>query len=108
MMEIKQKDGLGRLSAFTTKHGEITLPTIAPVINPKKQIISPKSMKELFKAELIITNAYIDIGARHFSVVQEYDCAIIMATTLPTERIRYIISHQLVQMQYSLPAHFNS
>jgi 7-cyano-7-deazaguanine tRNA-ribosyltransferase len=56
--EIKDRDAAGRICKFTTKHGTIITPTLMPVINPNKLIISPKEMKK-FGAEIIITNSYI-------------------------------------------------
>jgi len=57
--EIKDRDAAGRLCKFKTKHGTITTPTLLPVINPNKQIITAKEMKQLFQTEIVITNSYI-------------------------------------------------
>jgi len=57
--EIKDRDAAGRICKFTTKHGTITTPTLLPVINPNKMLISPKEMKKLFGVEIVITNSYI-------------------------------------------------
>jgi 7-cyano-7-deazaguanine tRNA-ribosyltransferase len=57
--EIKDRDAAGRVCKFTTKHGTINSPTLLPVINPNKMLISPKEMKKLFGVEVVITNAYI-------------------------------------------------
>ena len=57
--EIKDRDALGRICKFITKHGTVTTPNLMPVINPNKMLINPKEMKKLFGVELIITNAYI-------------------------------------------------
>ncbi|OYT58049.1 tRNA-guanine(15) transglycosylase, partial [Euryarchaeota archaeon ex4484_162] len=57
--EIKDRDAAGRICRFTTKHGTITTPTLLPVINPNKILITPKEMKKLFGTEMVITNAYI-------------------------------------------------
>ena len=57
--EIKKRDAAGRICNFTTKHGIIKTPTLLPVINPNKVIISPKEMKRLFGVEMVITNSYI-------------------------------------------------
>ena len=57
--EIKGRDAGGRLCRFTTKHGAVTTPTLLPVINPNKMLITPKEMKKLFGVEMVITNSYI-------------------------------------------------
>lgn len=57
--EIKDRDAAGRICRFTTKHGTVTTPTLLPVINPNKMIITPKEMKRLFGTEMVITNSYI-------------------------------------------------
>ncbi len=57
--EIKDRDAAGRICKFHTKHGTVTTPTLMPVINPNKMIITPKEMKELFGTEIVITNSYI-------------------------------------------------
>jgi 7-cyano-7-deazaguanine tRNA-ribosyltransferase len=57
--EIKDRDASGRICKYKTNHGTVTTPTILPVINPNKMIISPKEMKNLFGTEIVITNSYI-------------------------------------------------
>jgi 7-cyano-7-deazaguanine tRNA-ribosyltransferase len=57
--EIKDRDASGRICNYTTKHGRIKTPTILPVINPNRMLISPKEMKNLFGTEIVITNSYI-------------------------------------------------
>jgi len=57
--EIKNRDASGRICNFSTKHGQIKTPTLLPVINPNKIILSPKEMKKLFGVEMVITNSYI-------------------------------------------------
>lgn len=57
--EIKARDAAGRIGKFTTPHGVVTTPTLLPVINPNKLLISPKEMQHLFGTEIIITNSYI-------------------------------------------------
>ncbi len=57
--EIKNRDAAGRICNFTTNHGTIKTPTLLPVINPNKMILSPKEMKKLFGVEMVITNSYI-------------------------------------------------
>ena len=57
--EIKKRDAAGRICRFTTEHGTVTTPNLMPVINPNRMLISPKEMKKLFGAEIVITNSYI-------------------------------------------------
>lgn len=57
--EIKKRDAAGRLCRLKTRHGTVTTPTLLPVINPNKIIITPKEMKKLFGTEMVITNSYI-------------------------------------------------
>lgn len=57
--EIKKRDAAGRVCRLTTRHGTVTTPTLLPVINPNKMIITPKEMKRLFGTEILITNSYI-------------------------------------------------
>jgi 7-cyano-7-deazaguanine tRNA-ribosyltransferase len=59
MFELKMRDSLGKIGIFHTKHGAIETPALMPVINPNQMLISPSEMKELFKAQIIITNSYI-------------------------------------------------
>jgi len=57
--EIKDRDAAGRICRFVTEHGTVTTPTLLPVINPNKMLITPKEMKKLFGTEMVITNSYI-------------------------------------------------
>jgi 7-cyano-7-deazaguanine tRNA-ribosyltransferase len=59
MLELKTRDGLGRICVFHTKHGDVETPALLPVINPNQMIISPSEMAELFGIKMVITNAYI-------------------------------------------------
>lgn len=58
MFEIVRKDGMGRIGILYTKSGKVETPAVMPVINPRKQIISPEEMRRI-GAEIVITNAYI-------------------------------------------------
>lgn len=58
MFEIKAKDGLGRIGKLTVGNKSIETPTLMPVINPNKIVITPKDMID-YGAEIIITNSYI-------------------------------------------------
>lgn len=57
--EMKNRDAAGRIGKLTTAHGSVTTPSLLPVINPNKMIITPKEMKKLFGTEMVITNSYI-------------------------------------------------
>lgn len=63
MLEIKKRDGLGRICLLETAHGEIETPALAPVVNPNRMTIPPREMKDRFGVSLIITNAYIIHGS---------------------------------------------
>jgi 7-cyano-7-deazaguanine tRNA-ribosyltransferase len=57
--EVLDRDLLGRIGRFETKSGVIETPLLFPVINPRIQIIPPKTLKEEFGCSALITNAYI-------------------------------------------------
>ena len=57
--EIKEKDLLARIGRLRTKSGTIETPLLFPVVNPVKQTVSPRKMREQFGFEALITNAYI-------------------------------------------------
>ncbi|MCC7568586.1 MAG: tRNA guanosine(15) transglycosylase TgtA [Candidatus Methanofastidiosa archaeon] len=59
MFEVKAKDGLGRIGKFQVGKKAVETPTIMPVINPGKVVVSPAEMKEQFGTDIIITNSYI-------------------------------------------------
>jgi 7-cyano-7-deazaguanine tRNA-ribosyltransferase len=54
-MEVRERDGLARIAKFRG----VETPTLMPVVNPNKIVISPKEMMENFGVEAIITNSYI-------------------------------------------------
>ncbi|MFN4132758.1 MAG: tRNA-guanine transglycosylase, partial [Candidatus Hadarchaeales archaeon] len=64
MFEILHRDGLGRIARLRTAHGEVSTPTLMPVINPVDIFIPPREMKKKFGAELMMTNAYLIL--KHF------------------------------------------
>ncbi len=57
--EIKHHDAAGRIGRLITDHGSVTTPLLLPVINPNKMSITPKTMKEKFGVQAVITNSYI-------------------------------------------------
>jgi 7-cyano-7-deazaguanine tRNA-ribosyltransferase len=59
MFEIRAKDGLGRIGRLEIHGKVVETPALMPVINPKKAEVTPREMQDEFKAQMIITNAYI-------------------------------------------------
>jgi len=57
--ELRDRDLLGRIGRLSTKSGTVETPAFMPVINPLKQKISPRTMKEEFGCDIVITNSYI-------------------------------------------------
>jgi len=64
IFQILYRDGMGRVGKLNTHHGDVTTPTLMPVIDPSDVILSPKQMRREFGVELVITNAYLTL--RHF------------------------------------------
>jgi len=57
--EVKCKDLLGRVGKLTTKSGTVETPALLPVVNPRRQPLTPKALKEELGFNAIMTNAYI-------------------------------------------------
>lgn len=57
--EIIDRDLAGRIGVIKTKSGIIYTPTVFPVVDPVKNIISPNDMKKDFKINQLITNVYL-------------------------------------------------
>lgn len=57
--EIMDRDLTGRIGKIETKSGIVHTPAIFPVVDPIKNIISPKDMKTNFKINQLITNVYL-------------------------------------------------
>ena len=57
--EVRERDLLARIGRLRTKSGVVETPVYLPVINPAKQQVPPRELKEVFKCEALITNAYI-------------------------------------------------
>lgn len=55
---------MGRVGKLATAHGEVTTPTLMPVIDPSDMILTPTEMRRESGAELVMTNAYLTL--RHF------------------------------------------
>jgi len=55
---ITRGEGLSRIARIKTKHGEITTPSLLPVINPKITLVTPSEIKKM-GFDAIITNSYI-------------------------------------------------
>ncbi len=64
IFQILYRDGMGRVGKLSTPHGDVTTPTLMPVIDPSDVILSPNQMRREFGVELVITNAYLTL--RHF------------------------------------------
>lgn len=57
--ELRDKDLLGRIGKLKTKRGTVETPVYMPVVNPMKQKISPRRMRQEFNCDIVITNSYI-------------------------------------------------
>jgi 7-cyano-7-deazaguanine tRNA-ribosyltransferase len=57
--EVRDKDLLGRIGKLETKRGTVETPVYMPVVNPMKQKISPRRMRQEFNCDIVITNSYI-------------------------------------------------
>ncbi len=57
--DIQSRAAAGRIGRFRTNHGDVTTPTLMPVINPNIDLVTPREMKEKFGAEMVITNSYV-------------------------------------------------
>ncbi len=56
--ELTHKDAFGRIGKLYTSHGVVETPTLLPVINPNRALVSPEEMRQ-YGASMLITNAYI-------------------------------------------------
>jgi len=52
---------MGRVGRISTPHGDVTTPTLMPVIDPSNVILSPSVLRREFGADLIMTNAYLTL-----------------------------------------------
>ncbi len=59
MFEVRERDGLARIGVLETRHGRVTTPALLPVVNPNRPIVPPRHLASRFRAEILITNAYI-------------------------------------------------
>jgi len=59
VFEVLERDGLARIGVLETPHGRVTTPALLPVVNPNQPIVSPRDLASRFRAEILITNAYI-------------------------------------------------
>ncbi len=57
--EIMDRAAAGRLGRFTTRHGTVTTPALMPVVNPNIPLVPPSEMRDVFGAEMVITNSYV-------------------------------------------------
>jgi 7-cyano-7-deazaguanine tRNA-ribosyltransferase len=59
VFEVRERDGLARLGTLETPHGRVKTPALLPVVNPNRPIVPPAELATEFRAEILITNAYI-------------------------------------------------
>ncbi len=59
MFEITARAAAGRLGRFKTNHGDVTTPTLMPVINPNIDLVPAREMRDRFGCEMVITNSYV-------------------------------------------------
>ena len=57
--EIRDRGLLGRIGRLRTRSGVVETPALMPVVNPVEQTIPSREMRERFKCQILITNAYI-------------------------------------------------
>ncbi|MHB8604693.1 MAG: tRNA guanosine(15) transglycosylase TgtA [Thermoplasmatota archaeon] len=56
---VGPRDGAARLGRFRTARGDVTTPTLLPVMNPNLPLVSAREMRDRFGAEMLITNSYV-------------------------------------------------
>jgi len=59
IFEVKCKDIIGRIGMLRSARHEVETPTLLPVVNPSKLIISANELYEGFGVRALITNAYL-------------------------------------------------
>ncbi|MCS7131220.1 MAG: tRNA guanosine(15) transglycosylase TgtA [Hadesarchaea archaeon] len=59
IFQILHRDGMGRIGKLSVPHGEVTTPTLMPVIDPSNIVLTPREMRQEFGVEIVITNAYL-------------------------------------------------
>ena len=59
LFEVVRKDIGGRIGRFEVNGKVVRTPALMPVINPNRLIVSPQELEREFRAEVLITNAYI-------------------------------------------------
>jgi len=57
--EVRERDLAGRIGVLYTRRGEVETPHLMPVVNPVKNTIPPRELKERFGFNMIITNSYL-------------------------------------------------
>lgn len=58
MFKVRHCDLLGRVGEIHTRRGKLETPALLPVVNPLKQLISPRDLREM-GFEAITANAYL-------------------------------------------------
>lgn len=56
---ITDRAAAGRIGRFSTNHGDVTTPTLMPVINPNIDLVPAREMQAKFGTEMVITNSYV-------------------------------------------------
>ena len=47
------------MGVLDTPHGRVTTPALLPVVNPNRPVVPPRDLATRFRAQILITNAYI-------------------------------------------------
>lgn len=59
MFELRERDGLGRIGRLEVHGKVVTTPALLPVVNPYRPVVPPREIARRFRAEALMTNAYI-------------------------------------------------
>lgn len=59
LFEIRDKDIAARIGKLELNGKKIETPTLMPVYNPNKPLITPEEMEKEFKSRILMTNSYI-------------------------------------------------
>lgn len=79
--EVEEVDLLGRVGRIKTMHGVVETPTLAPVIDPGRNVVPPSNIVEL-GFNLLITNAYL-IKKRYGEVAAEMGVHSLLGVNTP-------------------------
>ncbi|OYT26556.1 MAG: hypothetical protein B6U97_03560 [Candidatus Altiarchaeales archaeon ex4484_96] len=59
VFEVNAKDLAARIGKLEINGKTIETPTLMPVVNPRKEVLSPRELHDEFDIQLLMTNAYI-------------------------------------------------